>query len=478
MIDHDGLRGIAALWIVVFHSCYYSRLNNINFQGSTLMPLFFLLSGFSMTIGYHDRLFSHSLRSSPNCRGANGSEGNVLIEMKTGNDAAMEEEKNNQTTPQLSPIGKYFYNRIIRVIPVYFICTCEAIPPTLYGYGNLDPKDSFSMISSFVQSFIPTSTWTLFLAGIPLDGPGWTIATLYFFWLCFPWLLKHYMQKSDDELLTSIVRCFFTQLLIIVILFPLLLIIGYESLAFWVPTAFPPCRLPVFIMGMNAGLLCVRHAGSEKIPWFSQSGTFIPWHFWYWGGCTCCSGGHKPVNAVDAEAGSTHCPSPIVQISYDVNFNQTCFQQAIKLLCITLLWTILTATIGDISSNAWFQGLNVFAQLDLIVGLARVGGRSLCSKVLRHPVVLWYGELSMALYLVHEPLIYYFCWFQNGLRTLNWPANQTCDTNDSQCQDELNHFTHLRRMEPWGIAIILPIATVLACLLYYGVEEPIRKNFK
>jgi peptidoglycan/LPS O-acetylase OafA/YrhL len=84
----------------------------------------------------------------------------------------------------------------------------------------------------------------------------------------------------------------------------------------------------------------------------------------------------------------------------------------------------------------------------------------------------------MSLYLVHEPLIYYFCWFQNHLHTLNWPSNLSCDDDDTSCQHELNHFNHLRKMKPYGIAMILPIATVLACILYYGVEEPVRKYFK
>lgn len=478
MKDHDGLRGVAAVWIVIHHSFFYSRLPNINFQGSTLMPLFFLLSGFSMAIGYSGRLFPSNITEVTSAESndkvadpetAPADHNQVVPVAATSfeysqvdsSDKARDEpvKKTNKTSSasSMSLLARYFYNRFIRVFPVYVICTCVAIPPSFYGFGNFNPQSIYFTVASFVQSFIPTTTWTLFLVGSPIDGPGWTIATLYFFWLCFPWLLKHYQVKKDEELLTSIVRCFWIQLFIIIILFPLLGVFGFGPLAFWIPTAFPPFRLPIFIMGMNAGLLCTRYANSDKLPWFSQSGTFIPWNFWVCANCSSCC------NKI---------------VSTEVDFQRTCYQQTVKLVVLTFLWTIITAMIGDIGSNAWFQGLNVFAQLDLIVALARVKGNSRCSWVLRHPVALWYGELSMAVYLVHEPLIYYFNWFQNHLQRLDWPSNQFCDTDDTSCQDTLDAWNYTRRMKPYGIAIILPLATVLACFLYYGVEETVRKNFK
>jgi hypothetical protein len=400
MKDHDGIRGVAAVWIVIFHSFYYSRLKNVNLQGSTLMPLFFLLSGFSIAIGYNGRLFPDKFKSKPievKPKDPEADMADNLITGPEGSNVIVEQEKKKEDSSSLSPLGRYFYNRFIRVIPVYYICTCEAIPPTLYGYGNFDPTITSSLISSVIQSFIPTTTWTFFLVGIPLDGPGWTIATLYGMWICFPWLLQHFQQKTDEELLTSIVRCFWIQLLFIVILFPILLAAGLTTIAFWIPTSFPLCRLPVFIMGMNAGLLCTRHAGSDQIPWFTQSGAFLPWHFWYWKFDTCCSNNRsnsgnnnnnifdsssKMIATVDDAADNAESknnadaqnasPPPTTNccyawISTDVDFLRTCWQQSMKLLFLTALWALLTGIIGDIASNAWFQGINVFAQLDLIV---------------------------------------------------------------------------------------------------------------
>lgn len=50
MVAHTGMRGLLVLWIVIFHSLFYSV--GWNLHGSALMPLFFLLSGYSLAIVY------------------------------------------------------------------------------------------------------------------------------------------------------------------------------------------------------------------------------------------------------------------------------------------------------------------------------------------------------------------------------------------------------------------------------------------
>lgn len=46
----DGLRGIAALWITLYHSFLFSKASNVRLAGSILIPFFFVLSGFSLGI--------------------------------------------------------------------------------------------------------------------------------------------------------------------------------------------------------------------------------------------------------------------------------------------------------------------------------------------------------------------------------------------------------------------------------------------
>ena len=137
-----------------------------------------------------------------------------------------------------------------------------------------------------------------------------------------------------------------------------------------------------------------------------------------------------------------------------------------------IIATVFAPSLG--SSGSWFQGLSAFCMLDFMVGLVRAKGTHPVSKVLTHPVSLWLGEISMALYLVHEPCIYYFYWIQNNMKSLSWP-----DSNDmTNTDDKAINYQEKRTMPTWGIAVILPVALVLASILYYAIELPINKRFK
>ena len=152
MKDLDGLRGIAAIWIVFFHSFYYSSLGFINLQGSTLMPLFFLLSGFALTVGYRSRLLpadSNTLHhlpqqvlpdeentSNPLLESARIEKGTTEQPTHPVTDERIVTTKPESNQPSQFPVEKlknYFYNRLIRVLPVYYICMVIAIPPNLAG---------------------------------------------------------------------------------------------------------------------------------------------------------------------------------------------------------------------------------------------------------------------------------------------------------------------------------------------------------
>lgn len=152
--DLDGLRGIAAVWIVLFHSFHYSKLWYIDLQGSTLMPLFFLLSGFTLTIGYHKRF--------------TGTTYNTISDITIN-----ESNINNNAEFKLSnrDLKRYFYNRCIRVLPVYYICMAIAIPVNLAGWANIDPSNTKQVIGSYITNILPVNTWFILAFGSPFDGP-------------------------------------------------------------------------------------------------------------------------------------------------------------------------------------------------------------------------------------------------------------------------------------------------------------------
>ena len=48
MTAHMGIRGIASVWIALYHFVYYSSLG-FDLQGEAVLPFFFMLSGFSLS---------------------------------------------------------------------------------------------------------------------------------------------------------------------------------------------------------------------------------------------------------------------------------------------------------------------------------------------------------------------------------------------------------------------------------------------
>eukprot|EP01038_Epipyxis_sp_PR26KG_P015709 gene15709-21263_t len=451
MIDHNGLRGIAAVWIVVFHCIIYSVLGgNWDFQGSTLMPLFFLLSGYSLAIGYHSRIDY-----------ANGSihkadHDKLPIESPVENSGTVVEPYGNiensnpivgDDASQLKSIGeelnsskpksgitlfRFYYNRLIRVMPVYYIGFLFAIPVTLAGYCNSGSIVGNGWISTVIVNIIPVGTWLVVL-GMPLDGPEWFVQTLIFYWLCFPFLLKHYKSYTDENLLYTIRTMYFIQM-IWVIFFMLLLLIatGDASTALFFSTQFVLARLPVFIMGMCTGILSTRYASDPTtMPWFKSSNSYLPYS-WF---ISCCS-------------------DIIEKNGFEKShYEKVVFGQSIKLLVSTFTLSIICILVGS----------------------------TIASKVLRNSFMLWLGELSLSLYIIHWPVIWYLIWAVAKGKTINFPSELSCDKNQddySACQDELDNYYSKTQLPGWGIVVVPPISLALATVLYYAVEEPIRIYFK
>lgn len=95
----DGLRGAAAFWIMLFHCIIYSD-HPIDFQGSSVMPLFFLLSGFMLTVAYS----RGDLCVSPYARvDMDTSTSNVLIENVKQNENATGDDEPGINGPSFRP---------------------------------------------------------------------------------------------------------------------------------------------------------------------------------------------------------------------------------------------------------------------------------------------------------------------------------------------------------------------------------------
>ena len=101
------------------------------------------------------------------------------------------------------------------------------------------------------------------------------------------------------------------------------------------------------------------------------------------------------------------------------------------------------------------QGIFPYAILVIIVGLSVTSQEAspYTQRLLNLPVFLFLGRISLALYLVHEPIIQYVAWAARPAQA--WSFNTP--------------------MPLWGIAIVLPVSLALATLLERTIETPARK---
>jgi peptidoglycan/LPS O-acetylase OafA/YrhL len=166
----------------------------MDFQGSSLMPLFFLLSGFSLAVTAKNE--NHSSKK------LQTDEEELIVVNKDSN-----HEENNEKHIESTSISdfkmsksRFYQNRIARVIPMYYLGLALAFPLCFVGFNYMAPSDTAAIIKSTVVSVVPVSTLLCFGVGFVLDGPGWTVCTLLLMWLAFPHALAGAHALSDAQL--------------------------------------------------------------------------------------------------------------------------------------------------------------------------------------------------------------------------------------------------------------------------------------
>lgn len=291
MQSHGGLRGVAAVWIVIFHCFGDPRYHAgwvVALQGSSLMPLFFMLSGFSLAVTYGRTTWAVSSFTWPwggknEQQVASSWSQSHSICVVTGMDRMEQGNELPETTavatsvPACSdpptplqpffPTRDFYQNRIARVIPVYWLSILISIPLWLLNIADY-PFSLQTFLPSLATSIIPLtslfSAWNEhYIAAI--NPVGWFITTLAFFWLFFPVWLPRMQRLSDRALLGVVVGGYWLQLFLIQSLYSVLPLF-FHFRPFTTATMNPLSRFPLFLMGMAAGLLSLRHASTEKIP--------------------------------------------------------------------------------------------------------------------------------------------------------------------------------------------------------------------
>ena len=193
---HEGLRGAAAVWIMIFHCFRAYRGADIDFQGSSLMPLFFLLTGYTLAIVYNKI------------------------------DVGMVAEENMKMT-----YWTFLRNRLVRVAPVYYLMSAVAVPFWLLRFGDADPRNTEALVGSVVTTATFSSTMFLFCLGSPLDGPAWTVQTFLWLWMFFPEFMKRTRRLTTLALSNLIVYLYWIQFLACFLVFAAFLF--GTPLGFW-----------------------------------------------------------------------------------------------------------------------------------------------------------------------------------------------------------------------------------------------------
>lgn len=314
-------------------------------------------------------------------------------------------------------------------------------------------------------------TTFIFLLGSCIDGPGWTVCSLIVIWLSFPSLLPFIQRQTNEQLLVFIAKSYWIQLGVLIILFLVLLI----PLGFWVAfaaaTMNPISRYPLFFMGACAGELCRRISIDDSFDWPSATISMFPSYFLNFS---------LPKCLIQKKEGS--------EISH---WKSRSDYLSILLLSLTLIVTLADALSRYLGGSSgilgaiWFQAIVPFTQLSIIISLTRDNNESKSSIFLSSNILQWFGKISMCIYLVHFPVIYYACWILHGSR-VKWPDEFDCTTYESdnddykqnECESDIKEWNSIRSIPLWCAPIVWCVSIFLSILLYYGVEEPARKLFR
>jgi len=158
-----SLRGIAALWVVLYHIKIYLidfiPLSAVQFisKGYLAVDFFFVLSGFIIAMSYQNKI-------------------NLL-------DSAT--------------ITVFFKKRIARIYPLhcFMLLLYMVIPIAYYFYDKSLPSQSLYSIENFILSLFLINNWG-FNSGLSWNIPSWSISTEFAAYLLFPTLTLLFKYKS------------------------------------------------------------------------------------------------------------------------------------------------------------------------------------------------------------------------------------------------------------------------------------------
>ena len=163
-----GLRGLAALYVVLYHFGLYKffsgPIHNLAYHGYIAVDIFFMLSGFVMAMTYQS-FFSSGFN--------------------------------------LSSYKKFISRRVARVYPLYIVITLISI-----GFFALNPQELQAdlplALKNITANILMMQAWGLSGSYV---GPGWSISTEWAAYIIFPLLLLITLFCSVRTAVISLILC-------------------------------------------------------------------------------------------------------------------------------------------------------------------------------------------------------------------------------------------------------------------------------
>jgi peptidoglycan/LPS O-acetylase OafA/YrhL len=451
---------------MVFHCLFFSKLQ-WDIEGSAIMPLFLMLSGFTLAVVYGRHKYKRvdlKFIEFEDEEDTGSSISNAMFEPVSTSDPESSEPAGKVELRSLQ-VANFFQNRAARILPVYYLTTLLTIPYTLAGFGVVAAKDTF-LPGNVITNVIPINTLFSFLVGSPYLGTAWTVATLCVFWFFFPYLLTTYQRYSDEDLVKKIRHMYYLQIVLLLGGVAVgLMATGNFWIAFGTGTMNPISRMPLFIMGICAGLLCGRHpsrgtvaggssvaAVQDTLPWPRALLSTFP------SSSSLTRDGRGGLNGLDALLGDPE--SDWAAITFNIS---------LYLLISFLVWSAVSSFVVQLYGAILLQAIVPFSQLTVIVGLTRDSSESnVAYSFLVHPLTQWLGKVSMTIYLVHYLFISYLLWYVHGWKDLPY-----CDmmVKNFDCDEQASAML----MPTWGIPVVIGLSMVASPIIFYCFEEPMRK---
>ena len=122
----NGLRGLFSFHVMAFHACHFMAGDVkpvVNLYAQVDMPLFFLLSGFSLTLAYGKTLWNGSTRCCLGCK-------------TTTSDGVDLENPDEEI--KIFNSWEFYKKRFIRILPLHYLGHILVIMVWKFGYFNFN----------------------------------------------------------------------------------------------------------------------------------------------------------------------------------------------------------------------------------------------------------------------------------------------------------------------------------------------------